>query len=41
MLVREKADTLDLYKRAVLQMEYGLCSEEVRIITQIQQTENL
>ena len=41
MLVREKADTLDLYKRAVLQMVYGLCSEEVRIITQIQQTENL
>lgn len=35
MLVREMADTRDLYKCAVLQTVYGLCSEEVRITTQI------
>ena len=35
MLVREMADTRNLYKRAVLQMIYELCSEEVRITTQI------
>lgn len=35
MLVREMADTQDSYKRAVLQMVYGLCSEEVKITAQI------
>lgn len=35
MLVREMADTQDSYKRAVLQMVYGLCSEEVKITVQI------
>ena len=35
MLVREMADTQDSYKRTVLQMVYGLCSEEVKITAQI------
>lgn len=35
MLVREMADTRDLYKCTVLQMVYGLCSEEIGITTQI------
>lgn len=35
MLVREMADTQNLYKRSVLQMVYELCSEEVKITPQI------
>lgn len=35
MLVKEIADTSDLYKRSVLQMVYGLCSEEIKITPQI------
>lgn len=35
MLVREMKDTQDLYKRSVLQLVYGLCSEETKITLQI------
>lgn len=35
MLVREMADTKNAYKRSVLQMVYGLCSEEVHVTSQI------
>ena len=35
MLVREMNDTQDLYKRSVLQLVYGLCSEETKITLQI------
>ncbi|MCM1242878.1 MAG: PIN domain-containing protein, partial [Roseburia sp.] len=35
MLVREIADTPNLYKRSVLQMVYGLCTEEVKVTLQI------
>lgn len=35
MLVREMADTQDSYKRTVLQMVYGICSEEIKITAQI------
>lgn len=35
MLVREMADAADSYKRAVLQMVYGLCTEEIKVTSQI------
>lgn len=35
MLVREMADATDSYKRAVLQMVYGLCSEEIKVTSRI------
>lgn len=31
MLVKEISDLHDIYKRSVIQMMYGLCSEEVRV----------
>lgn len=35
MLVKEMSDTVDVYKRSVLQMVYTLCSEEVKINSSI------
>lgn len=31
MLVKEMIDTNNVYKRSVLQMVYGLCSEEIKV----------
>lgn len=35
MLVKEMADTQDLYKRSILQIIYSLCSEEIKITPDI------
>ncbi|MDE7477216.1 MAG: PIN domain-containing protein [Lachnospiraceae bacterium] len=35
MLVKEMIDTNDIYKRSVLLMMYGLCSEEIKISSAI------
>lgn len=35
MLVKEMNETQNIYKRSVLQMVYGLCSEEIKINSQI------
>ena len=35
MLMKEIADTSDMYKRNILQMMYGVCKEEVKVNLQI------